>query len=209
MRRAVVASPCAQAAMKASSSGSVSPAGCSRRATSGRPKRSASVRALAPSGVRRRGIGAGLQQGRDVRRGAAAPDRPQERRAPVRGRRAGGRLVGVAAMGEQQAQRLDIVEIEHAIERIAAGDAGARLQQHTGAGRVLQGMIERLAVIRIGAGGAAAGASARGRGSARRRHRARRAGRSRRGDRRQATASLSSPPGWGRRRLPAAAGRRR
>jgi hypothetical protein len=61
------------------------------------------------------------------------------------------RLVRVGAVPEQQLECRKVVEVEHAVERVGSRDAGPVLQQEAGARGILQRVVERLAVIRIGA----------------------------------------------------------
>ena len=54
-------------------------------------------------------------------------------------------------MLEQQFDRGKIVEVECVVKRVAAADAGAIIQKQAGAGESLQRVVERFAVIGIGA----------------------------------------------------------
>ena len=54
-------------------------------------------------------------------------------------------------MLEQKFERGKIVEVERVVKRVAAADASAMLQKQAGAGESLQRVVERLAVIGIGA----------------------------------------------------------
>ena len=100
----------------------------------------------------RAGIGAGRQQRGDVARRAAHADRPQQRCAPGLRQPRAGRLVRVAAMREQQFERVGIAHVERAPQRIRPAHPRAVFEQHARAGRMLHRVIQRFAVVRVGAG---------------------------------------------------------
>ena len=99
--------------------------------------------------VARPGIGPRVEQDADDGGRTATADRMQQRTAARTG------LVGVAAVGQQQAQGLRPFVIERTEQRVAAGDAGAGLEQqaHDGGVGGLGGVVQRLVVVRVGARG--------------------------------------------------------
>ena len=54
-------------------------------------------------------------------------------------------------MGQQQLQCGQVVQVEHAVQRVGAGHACAGLQQQARALQAAQRVVQRLAIVRVGA----------------------------------------------------------
>lgn len=72
------------------------------------------------------------------------PDRPEKQPAAVQ-------FLGAGGMRQKQPERFEIIEVQASIERVRAGDDGSGFEQKRRANRLVQGVIERLPVVRIGA----------------------------------------------------------